>query len=95
MPDASGPVTWCDDTRAVFATRCTGCHATTRTGAARSGATEGVDFDTYAAAAASAEAARQMVQSGQMPPAGRLPDAEAWTLVWWADQGAPEGDCAP
>ena len=37
MPDASGPVTWCDDTRAVFATRCTGCHATTRTGAARNG----------------------------------------------------------
>jgi uncharacterized membrane protein len=94
MPDASGPVTWCEDTREIFAARCTGCHATTRTGSQRNGAPLGVNFDTYLDAAASASAARRMVQAREMPPSGPLPEAEAWPLVWWADQGAPEGACA-
>ena len=95
MPDASGPVTWCGDTRPIFAARCNGCHATTRTGADRQGAPTGVNFDTYAAAAASADAAKQMVLAGEMPPSGSLPVLETWTIAWWVDQGAPEGTCAP
>src|SRR4051794_17766767 len=47
---------------------CTQCHSSTRTGADRSNAPVGINFDTYAAAKAHAETAVTEVYGGSMPP---------------------------
>jgi uncharacterized membrane protein len=65
---------------------CTNCHDSSKTGAARAGAEEGVNFDTEAAAQKSAMEAAHEVYEGEMPPkgAGTLTEAQKEQLYRWA-----------
>jgi uncharacterized membrane protein len=73
-------------------TKCTSCHASTATGAARVDAPADVNFDTYAAAKAEAKQAAIEVNAGAMPPSGlpALSAAEKDALYKWALCGTPE-----
>ena len=89
--DPALPVSYAQEVGPVLESYCTRCHSSSA--ANRRGAPEGVDFDTYAAAAAAAEMANQRVQAGTMPPSGASPrpDARARCLLQaWVDQGLPE-----
>jgi len=74
----------------IIDNRCTGCHASTRTGTARNGAPAGVDFDTYAGAMVNIAHATYHVIGGQMPPGGGLPENERALWVQWVEQGTLE-----
>lgn len=86
----------------LFKTTCVTCHASTKTGDARKGlgaeaATPGVNFDTYAAAKASAiSAAEELYEDdrGAMPPEdSMLPaatESEKRQVLVWAKCGTPE-----
>jgi uncharacterized membrane protein len=72
--------------------KCTACHSSALTGAARNMAPVGTDFDSFAAAMAKAGAAASRVNLGQMPPAGAAqptPDEKA-ALLAWAVCGTPQ-----
>lgn len=71
---------------------CTNCHASTLTGADRMGAPEGVDYDTYEAAVANADAAVEEVAEGKMPyPDGSgVSEEEKQSLYAWVECGTPE-----
>jgi uncharacterized membrane protein len=72
--------------------KCTICHATTSTGAARLDAPVGVDFDTYEAAKKNAKQGTIEVDQGTMPPANYmklLPDEEQ-AFYKWALCGTPQ-----
>jgi uncharacterized membrane protein len=71
---------------------CTSCHAASKTGAARNMAPDTVNFDTHAAASASATRAAIRVNAGTMPPPGgpMTPSAEQKAaLINWASCGTP------
>lgn len=73
--------------------KCTSCHSSTLSGAARADAPANVNFDTYAGAEAQATKAVEEVQEGQMPPpstGSALSDAEKKELFTWALCGAME-----
>lgn len=76
--------------------KCTVCHSSTKTDAtSRQQAPAGVDFDTYAAAAAHAEDAAAEVFAGTMPPAALqaslgLDETQKASLYRWALCGAPQ-----
>lgn len=86
----------------VFQTTCVNCHASTKTGDARKGlgaeaAPAGINFDTYAAAKASAMSAASELYEGDrgaMPPEdSMLPPAtaaEKKQVLVWAKCGTPE-----
>jgi hypothetical protein len=85
------------DTPAAFSTitafdTCTTCHSSTLTGAARSGAPSGLDFDTFAVAKANASEAVSELEEGGMPPSGspKPSAAEKQALYVWAECGTPE-----
>jgi uncharacterized membrane protein len=71
--------------------KCTACHSSALTGAARMMAPVGANFDTYDAAKARAVLAASRVSFGQMPPPGATPltDAEKTALINWGSCGAP------
>ena len=74
----------------LFAT-CSVCHASTATGSLRMGAPVGIDFDSHAAARASAEPAVEEVYAGNMPPAGiAATEAQKHQLYVWGLCGTPE-----
>jgi uncharacterized membrane protein len=67
---------------------CVPCHSTALSGAARSGAPSGIDYDTYDAAVANAVSGNSEIQSGGMPPSGNGPTAEEKRLFQlWVDTG--------
>lgn len=85
------------DKAATFASltgfdKCTTCHSSTLTGAGRSDAPVGIDFDTYELAKANANEAVSELDEGAMPPAGspQPTDAEAKAIVVWATCGTPK-----
>jgi mono/diheme cytochrome c family protein len=89
--DPAQAVNYTDDLAPLFARYCTGCHSANA--ANRNGAPIGVDFDSYGAAAASAESANIRVQAGSMPPpqVSLRPDAaDRCLLQAWVDLGSPE-----
>ncbi len=69
---------------------CTGCHATTRSGAARGGAPAGVDYDNYTVAVANAARADARIQAGTMPPGAGLGAAERTAFSAWVAAGTPQ-----
>lgn len=73
----------------AFRLSCTTCHSSTLQGPARFGAPPGVDFDTHASAMAHAEHAVRRVFAGEMPPTGRLADADKQDLYRWSLCGTP------
>ena len=91
----SGPcpasVTYDDPIEAILARHCTSCHAADQAGAARNGAPAGVDYDTFAGAAASAQRARARINNDTMPPGTPKVSADDKALVaCWIDQGLKE-----
>ncbi len=80
-----------------MASYCTDCHATTKTGAARNGATKDHDFDILAGIRGQAMHIDQAAGIGPaaenrfMPPAGepQPTDAERRQLAEWLSCGAP------
>jgi uncharacterized membrane protein len=72
--------------------KCTNCHSSTLTEAARNAAPVGVDFDTFASARSSAEHAMEEVYTDRMPLPGHpaLTDAERDQIYNWASCGTPE-----
>ncbi len=60
----------------IIASRCVSCHSSKLTGAARSGAPEGYDFDDPAIVQSKAGEMLSDVESGKMPKTGALGAAE-------------------
>ncbi|HET6582929.1 MAG TPA: hypothetical protein VFG69_05775 [Nannocystaceae bacterium] len=76
----------------IFAT-CTMCHSSTLSGPDRNGALVTVNFDTYAAAMASAAKALDRVRAGAMPPPSSglsVTEAQADELERWVLCDTPE-----
>ena len=71
--------------------KCTACHSSALSGAARMMAPAATNFDSYDAAKAKAGLAAGRVNLGQMPPAGATqPTAdEKAALIAWATCGTP------
>ena len=85
------PVTYEHAINAWVGRFCTRCHASNLAGSARNGAPPSVNLDTYAAAAAAAEASHRRVENGTMPPDEPKPAATSReTFHCWFAQGAKE-----
>ena len=71
--------------------KCTNCHSSTLTGAARAGATVGIDFDKVETARMHAAKAMDEVYEGAMPLAGSpaLTEAEKTQIYNWASCDTP------
>ncbi len=71
--------------------RCTNCHSSQLTGAARNAAPVGTDYDTYDLAKPNAQKIYDRVADGTMPQAGYPPfqGTEKDDMLAWADCGAP------
>ncbi len=74
---------------AVWA-KCTSCHSSSVTGAARANAPAGINFDTFDAAKAEASPAAAEVAEGAMPPGGGLTEDEKQQIYAWAQCGTPQ-----
>ncbi|MEY2931063.1 MAG: hypothetical protein RL033_1812 [Pseudomonadota bacterium] len=77
----------------VFQSVCTNCHSSSKTGAARNGAPDEINFDQFASASAHAEQAAIEVNVGAMPPEFAqvtLTEVQKTTLFNWAMCGAPQ-----
>lgn len=85
-----GEAAWSAGVQPLVSNNCTGCHATTLTGAARSGAPASVNFDSYAEAVANAERGNARLGAGTMPPSGGLADADRALFQSWLTAGTPE-----
>lgn len=69
---------------------CTACHSSALSGGARFGAPAGINYDTYAAAVASADDGVSEVYGGTMPPGGSVPEADKQDFYAWALCGTPQ-----
>lgn len=85
-PESTATVTYVD-VAPIFKAKCTGCHATTRSGDDRHGA-DGSNYDTYAEAKRNARDAAETVIDGSMPYGGVISHQDACTIKAWTDQGA-------
>ncbi|RJO74289.1 MAG: hypothetical protein C4523_01180 [Myxococcales bacterium] len=90
--DTSNGSTYCYPVKQILENYCTRCHASALTGGSRNNAPTNVNFDTYEAAAASAERANGRIQDGTMPPGGGVSQEEKDAFQQWVDEGLPE-DC--
>ncbi len=99
----TGPVTSLEDcetsplrydtfAQPLLATWCTPCHNSELEVAERSGAPEGLDFDSYSRIVTYAALASQSITDERMPPAGGLSVAAREDFAFWVDCGMPEGD---
>ncbi|MEZ0395231.1 MAG: c-type cytochrome domain-containing protein [Anaerolineales bacterium] len=88
----AGSVSFANDVWPIFQANCSGCHG-------NSGGLNLASYDTLMAGGrrgpeivpgdAGASRLVQYVQSGRMPPNGRLSDAEIQMIVDWVNAGAP------
>ena len=70
---------------------CNVCHSSQLSGAARNDAPSDVNYDTYAAAMADAEAAVEEVAEGKMPPEGySISEEQKQALYRWGLCGTPQ-----
>ncbi len=94
LPNTSGAtiatVSFSGDVLPIFTSNCTGCHSSAN-------ATNGIALDTYAnvtagraIVAGNADRSRVVreIQSGRMPPGGKLSSADIQKIVDWINQGA-------
>ncbi|NCG21493.1 MAG: hypothetical protein GWP91_20975 [Rhodobacterales bacterium] len=85
------PPDWEQTVGPILLQWCVGCHTSHLAGPDRSGAPEGIDFDTYTGAVSHA-AAIDRVAGGDdwtMPPSGGVTDEERGLLRQWVACGAP------
>jgi uncharacterized membrane protein len=89
--DSDLPVVYASDVatvKPILDKYCIGCHSSELSGADRSGAPTGINFDTYKGAAANAEIGNDEIQSGGMPPSGSGLTADEKRLFQrWVDTG--------
>ena len=85
-----GGVTYTEQIKPILDENCIRCHAEDKRGTDRNGAPTYINFDTYDEASASAVPGNATVQSGTMPPAGRLDRFDRGLFQQWVDEGAPE-----
>jgi len=69
--------------------KCTSCHSSTLTGAARANAPVGINYDNYAEAKANAAKGMDEVFEGSMPPGGGMSEAEKTQIYNWASCDTP------
>jgi uncharacterized membrane protein len=98
-PFACSPATSAVDCKAVTVPKyaamtawkkCTVCHASTVSGAARAGAPADINFDSYTDAVMDADRALSEVESGSMPPGGGLTADEKTQIIDWASCDTPQ-----
>ena len=84
--------TWENFARVFFTDYCNQCHSSDLDFTERSGATVGVDYNTYALAVQNSERAKARVVEGTMPPSGSpMPsEGQKQKLIDWVDAGTPE-----
>jgi uncharacterized membrane protein len=72
--------------------KCTSCHSSTLTGAARAGAPDGINYDNYADARTHAQKGMEEVYEGEMPLPGspQLSEAEKQQIYNWASCDTPQ-----
>lgn len=72
--------------------KCTNCHSTTLTGAARNAAPPAINYDDYASARTNAQTAMHEVFEGEMPLAGspQLTEDEKTQIYNWASCDTPQ-----
>jgi uncharacterized membrane protein len=94
---ATAPINCAEGKTAKFSeltgfAKCTGCHASTRSGDARMSAPASVNFDNFVAAKANVEAGLEQIDSRSMPPSGTpgLGDLELSAIRRWLACGTPE-----
>jgi hypothetical protein len=87
--DPSGTM-YCGDVQSLLEVSCTSCHSSALTGAARFGATPGVDYDTYEAAVVNSARGNVRIQNRTMPPGAGFSAAERAMFQSWIDNGTPE-----
>jgi hypothetical protein len=82
---------WATYAQGFFATWCTRCHSSMRSGAARNGAPDGYNWDDLTAVHAHIDNIRSAVGVGNfMPPNDPLPPcSERRRIVRWIDAAAP------
>ncbi len=81
---ADPPLTWENFGNAFLDDRCNGCHSSFYTGEDRSGAPEGVDFDTWAGVLQWADRIyARSVESQTMPPADGISPSDRVMLEQW------------
>lgn len=88
-------VGWDTFARGYLSTWCTPCHSSELVGASRSGAPEGVDFETWAGAALWAERIGATSIDASMPPAGGPSEEDRERILEWVECGAPGEDPPP
>jgi len=83
--------TWDIAAEPMLRSWCTPCHSSTLEGADRSGAPEGMDFDTWENARPFAELIKSVAvpDDATMPPEGKVDEEERVWLGLWVDCGAP------
>ncbi len=72
--------------------KCTSCHSSKLTGAARNAAPEGINYDNFTDARVNANAAMSEVEEGAMPLPGnpKLSDDEKTQIYTWASCETPQ-----
>jgi uncharacterized membrane protein len=72
--------------------KCTNCHSSALTGAARNAAPEGINYDNFGDARNNAELAMHEVFEGEMPLPGspQLTEQEKQQIYNWASCGTPQ-----
>ena len=94
MCESSDVPGW-DTVQPILDQWCTSCHAANLQGAARGGAPEGLNFDSWSTAAEwAADIGASVAPGGTMPPLGGMSQAERDLVRAWASCGAP-GSEAP
>jgi len=83
------------DVESIFATNCTSCHSTEKSGSERVGAKEGVDYDNADLAFNSTGTTPQgtwyEIYAASMPPGNdSVPDPDAVLIHEWLSCGGPE-----
>ncbi|MBK6688073.1 MAG: hypothetical protein IPG45_26595 [Deltaproteobacteria bacterium] len=76
--------------RTVVTQRCSSCHSSTLTGAARQNAPVGVDYDTLAGIRANTTKGYEQASAGTMPPTGALSATDLENLRIYLACGAPD-----
>jgi uncharacterized membrane protein len=76
----------------ALSSNCVACHSSSLTGAQRQGAPSGIDYDSYASAAANASEGLEQISAGFMPPVGggSISSADATTFEQWLACGTPQ-----
>lgn len=76
--------------RTIVTQRCSSCHSSAATGAARQNAPVGVDYDTLAGIRANTAAGWEQASGGAMPPTGALNATDLENLRIFLACGAPD-----